>query len=383
VTYYWLKLLESWKIHNVFHATLLQPYIKNKVYGNNYPRPLPELLEGKEVHEVESSDIREEEEVINIMWNGKVIPLLRQHENTLQPSRQMEICWRNIKNDTNYRSPLDDYKEDKEKNKTQREYEEVLILSKEYYSNTFKLKMSTSASAQTILTIVKDNFTEVLTEGTLSPTAKQADWNVIITEKALLNAMRTLSPLPEETWCGLATLYDNTFPTAKEYCEFTVNRLVMWGNTLDYKLFDILYMTHQHNSRTVKKLCEQAMTLLEEAIKLITGTYLFDKKLRVMFRLSLDLIFDNRSKSHNEFKSWSPLLPFLNHLINWTILIELPMDATILGDNINASSVATLPISNGITLFTPVELVTGLHLDMHPKHVEDEFMMMESMDITT
>jgi Chromo (CHRromatin Organisation MOdifier) domain len=48
---YWLKLPESWKIHNVFHAAL--PYIENEVYGNNYPRPLPELLEGKEVYEVE------------------------------------------------------------------------------------------------------------------------------------------------------------------------------------------------------------------------------------------------------------------------------------------------------------------------------------------
>jgi Chromo (CHRromatin Organisation MOdifier) domain len=51
---YWLKLPQSWKIHNVFHATLLWPYIKNEVYGNNYPRPLPELLEGKEVYEVET-----------------------------------------------------------------------------------------------------------------------------------------------------------------------------------------------------------------------------------------------------------------------------------------------------------------------------------------
>jgi Chromo (CHRromatin Organisation MOdifier) domain len=51
---YWLKLLKSWKIHNVFHAALLQPYIKNEVYGNNYPKPLPELLEGEEVYEVET-----------------------------------------------------------------------------------------------------------------------------------------------------------------------------------------------------------------------------------------------------------------------------------------------------------------------------------------
>jgi RNase H-like domain found in reverse transcriptase/Integrase zinc binding domain/Chromo (CHRromatin Organisation MOdifier) domain len=51
---YWLKLPESWKIHNVFHAALLWPYIENKVYGNNYPRQLPELLEGEEVYEVET-----------------------------------------------------------------------------------------------------------------------------------------------------------------------------------------------------------------------------------------------------------------------------------------------------------------------------------------
>ena len=50
---YQLKLLTTWKIHNVFHATLLQPYIKHKVYGNNYPRLLPELLEGEKVYEVE------------------------------------------------------------------------------------------------------------------------------------------------------------------------------------------------------------------------------------------------------------------------------------------------------------------------------------------
>ena len=34
---YQLKLPESWKIHKVFHATLLCPYKENKVYGENYP----------------------------------------------------------------------------------------------------------------------------------------------------------------------------------------------------------------------------------------------------------------------------------------------------------------------------------------------------------
>jgi hypothetical protein len=58
--------------------------------------------------------------------------------------------------------------------------------------------MSTTASSQTVLTIVKDKFTEVLTEGALSPTTKPTDWNVIITEKMLLKDTRTPSPSPEE-----------------------------------------------------------------------------------------------------------------------------------------------------------------------------------------
>jgi hypothetical protein len=46
--------------------------------------------------------------------------------------------------------------------------------------------MSTSASTQNILTIIKDEFSDVITESTLSPTVKPNNWNVVITEKALL-----------------------------------------------------------------------------------------------------------------------------------------------------------------------------------------------------
>jgi hypothetical protein len=128
--------------------------------------------------------------------------------------------------------------------------------------------MSTSATAQNVLTVVKDKFAEVITEGTLSPTAKPNDWNVVITEKTLLDAMRTPSPAPELTRRGLVTLYDETFPSLEDYREYTVNRLVMWGNTLEYKLFDSLYAHHRNNIRTIKKLREQAMALLEEANKI-------------------------------------------------------------------------------------------------------------------
>jgi hypothetical protein len=54
--------------------------------------------------------------------------------------------------------------------------------------------LSTSASTQNVLTVVKDEFAEVLTEGTLSPTTKLTDWNIIITEKALLETTKTPSP---------------------------------------------------------------------------------------------------------------------------------------------------------------------------------------------
>jgi hypothetical protein len=69
--------------------------------------------------------------------------------------------------------------------------------------------MSTSASTQPIFTVVKDEFAEVLTEGTIFPATKPTDWNVIITKKALLEAAKTPSPPPEKISHGLATLYDN------------------------------------------------------------------------------------------------------------------------------------------------------------------------------
>jgi hypothetical protein len=128
--------------------------------------------------------------------------------------------------------------------------------------------MSTSTSTQNILTVVKDKFTEVLIEGTLSSTTKPNNWNVIITEKMLLENTRTPSPPPEEIQHGLAALYDNTFPTHEEYCKFAANRLAKWGNTLDYKLFNTLYLTHPYHIHTIKNLREQAKLLLEEADKI-------------------------------------------------------------------------------------------------------------------
>ena len=51
---YQLQLLTSWRIHNVFHMTLLKPYRENETYGQNFPEPPPELVEGEEVYEIET-----------------------------------------------------------------------------------------------------------------------------------------------------------------------------------------------------------------------------------------------------------------------------------------------------------------------------------------
>ena len=51
---YRLKLPATWKIHDVFHTTLLQQYRENEVYSTNFPKPPPELVNGEEVYEVEN-----------------------------------------------------------------------------------------------------------------------------------------------------------------------------------------------------------------------------------------------------------------------------------------------------------------------------------------
>ena len=50
---YELKLPEHWKIHPVFHASLLTPYIETTMHSSNFLRPPPEIVDGQEEYEVE------------------------------------------------------------------------------------------------------------------------------------------------------------------------------------------------------------------------------------------------------------------------------------------------------------------------------------------
>jgi hypothetical protein len=48
-----LELPHQWKIHNVFHTSLLTPYVETELHGPNYPEPPPEITEGDPEFEVE------------------------------------------------------------------------------------------------------------------------------------------------------------------------------------------------------------------------------------------------------------------------------------------------------------------------------------------
>ena len=50
---YRLKLPATWRIHNVSHTILLKPYQENNVHGENFTTPLPDIVDGEEVYQVE------------------------------------------------------------------------------------------------------------------------------------------------------------------------------------------------------------------------------------------------------------------------------------------------------------------------------------------
>jgi Chromo (CHRromatin Organisation MOdifier) domain len=50
---YRLQLPPHWRIHNVFHASLLTPYKEMEEHGRNFTEPPPDLMEGEPEYEVE------------------------------------------------------------------------------------------------------------------------------------------------------------------------------------------------------------------------------------------------------------------------------------------------------------------------------------------
>jgi hypothetical protein len=50
---YCLTLPPSWKIHNIFHMSLLTPYKEMEEHGTNFTNPPPELIKEYEKYKVE------------------------------------------------------------------------------------------------------------------------------------------------------------------------------------------------------------------------------------------------------------------------------------------------------------------------------------------
>ena len=86
---YKLKLPETWRIHNVFHASLLTPQVVTPEYGIPADPPLPELVDGESEFEVEAilqhKFISHKKEIrYLVQWHG-----YSQAESTWEPEKHL------------------------------------------------------------------------------------------------------------------------------------------------------------------------------------------------------------------------------------------------------------------------------------------------------
>src|ERR1700749_790255 len=68
-----VSLPPQWKIHNVFHASLLTPYKETEEHGVNFPQPPPDIIDGEEEYEVEKIiDVRRRGRKLQFLlrWKG-------------------------------------------------------------------------------------------------------------------------------------------------------------------------------------------------------------------------------------------------------------------------------------------------------------------------
>ena len=50
---YHLHLPPTWKIHDVFHTTLLSPYRETDTHGPNFSQPPPDMIDAEEEYEID------------------------------------------------------------------------------------------------------------------------------------------------------------------------------------------------------------------------------------------------------------------------------------------------------------------------------------------
>ena len=85
---YHLRLPLTWKIHDVFHASLLSTYWETAKHGLNYANPPPEEMEGEEeydITEILSHRGSPDRRFYLVSWKG-YLPA----ENTWEPERNLQ-----------------------------------------------------------------------------------------------------------------------------------------------------------------------------------------------------------------------------------------------------------------------------------------------------
>jgi hypothetical protein len=95
---YRLKLPEGWKIHPVFHASLLSPYVENGTHGRNFPRPAPDLIDNQEEWEVERILRHKGTKNISyqVKWHGYEDPTWEPEKNLANAADIIADYWKRV-----------------------------------------------------------------------------------------------------------------------------------------------------------------------------------------------------------------------------------------------------------------------------------------------
>jgi hypothetical protein len=93
------RLKVPWKIHDIFHATLLTPFKENEVHGTNFTRPPPEIIDDQPEWEVErimrhtgTKKIR-----YQVKWKGYEDLTWEPKENLSNAAELIKDYWQNAK----------------------------------------------------------------------------------------------------------------------------------------------------------------------------------------------------------------------------------------------------------------------------------------------